>query len=98
MRGVAFTTPRGDPLLRIYCDGRRGMVVERVGDQSRRLAVNPEGTGGTVLRAALPINGKLAAALKAGPAPIRVSVGEDSLLSVPPSPLVAMLAADCSKL
>lgn len=113
MRGVAFTTLEGDPLLRMYCDGRLGMVVDRtglmqsgptemmtfwVGDQSRRLAVNPTGPDGTVLRAVLPHNGQLAAALQAGPAPIRVSVGEEAPLTLPASPLVAMLAADCRKI
>jgi len=112
MRGVSFVPPEGEPLLRMFCDGRRGMVVERtalvpsgeidmmtfrVRDRGRQLAVNPTGPDGTVLRAMLPLRGDLIAALQAGPAPIQVSVGEGAPLSLPPSPLVAMLATDCSK-
>lgn len=113
MQGVAFAAPQGEALLRLFCDDRRGMVVERTGltpsgdmnmmtfrarDVGRRLAVNPTGSDGTVLRAVLPLNDELTAVLQEGPVPIQVAVGEGEPLSLPPSPLVAMLAAECSKL
>jgi hypothetical protein len=112
MRAVSFAPPQAAPVLRFSCDGRRGMIVERlgltpagettmmvirVGDQSRRLAVNPTGPEGSILRAALPFNDRLMAALQERPQPIHVRVGEQSPLMLPPSPLVAGLASDCSK-
>jgi hypothetical protein len=95
----------------IYCDERRGLVIERrglvpageidmmslaAGDQRQRLAVAPvREDGGPVLRAALPFNAELIAVLQQGPTPLTIDVGEGARLSLPATPLLPQLVTRC---
>lgn len=111
-RAVVFQEPQSDPIFAIYCDGRRGMVMERRGLTSagpaslmrivvdgvdRRLAVNPVRDETLVLRAVLPYNDAVNTALKRGPAALSVDVGDGETLRLPPAEIVQMLAVDCGR-
>lgn len=111
-RAVVFQEPQSDPVVALYCDGRRGMVVERRGltasgptnlmrivveGVDRRLAVNPIRDEGLVLRAVVPFNDAVNTALKRAPTSIILDVGEGDALRLPPAQLVQMLAVDCGR-
>lgn len=111
-RAVVFQEPQSDPVVALYCDGRRGMVVERRGltapgptnlmrivvdGVDRRLAVNPIRDEGLVLRAVVPYSDAVNTALKRAPTSIILDVGEGKALRLPPAQLVQMLAVDCGR-
>lgn len=111
-RAVVFQEPQSEPIFALYCDGRRGIVLERRGLTSsgpttlmrivvdgvdRRLAVNPVRGEKLALRAVLPDTDTVTAALKRAPAGISVDVGQGSALRLPPAEIVQMLAVDCGQ-
>ncbi len=111
-RGLLFAAPGADPIFAIYCDARRGLVLERrdysptgtidmmnvtIDSMSMNLAVDPVDDPVRALRAVVPYRGDLAARLQKNPAPISISVGEGAPLRLPPSPLVPTLAIFCAR-
>lgn len=112
-RAVLFARPQAEPVFAIFCDGRRGLVLERRGltpggalermdvaiaGVRRTLAVNPViGDGPPVLRAVVPYNDELQVRLQDRAAPMSVDVGEDEALRLPASPLIPALATECAR-
>lgn len=110
--GLLFGPP-GDAraAAAIYCDERRGLVIERrgllptgeigmmslvAGNERQDLAVSPvQEESGPVLRAALPFNAELISSLQSGPVPITMNVGESSTLNLPATPLLPQLVNRC---
>lgn len=95
---LAFGAQGPEALLRLRCDGRRGLVIERVGVSSvgpaelmeiavgsevARLAVNrPAGTD-SVVRAVVPYNHPLMKQLASDEGSVRIALGEATAVTVP---------------
>ena len=109
---LRFVAAGGGPVLRLACDDRGGMLVERVGAEAiggiemmevnaggevTRLALNQPETETPVLRAAIPYNHELLAPLATAEGWLSVLAGEGERLIVPLNAETAALAATCRR-
>lgn len=104
--------PATPPAFRLACDDRGGILLERLGvpavgatrmmevnagGELARLAVNEPQGEPEVLRAAIPFNHSLMAALAKPRGQLSVRAGDAQPLTMPLTPETAALAATCSK-
>lgn len=108
---LQFGPANTEPLFSIRCDDREGILLHRhgtvatgaaemmtitLGTASRRLALNPVQGLLPMLRAAVPANDPLLAALRGHDGSIEIIVGDGPPLVLPPSPLIDEFIATCA--
>ena len=109
-RGLVFAPPGDEPIFAMFCRTPEGLVLERrglvpsgeidmmrlsAGSTRQALAVTPMAQGDPALRAVMPFNDPLFTQLRESPVDITVTVGEDRPITLPASPLVPELVAQC---
>ena len=111
-QGLLFGEAIGPSLFRMYCDGRGGVVFERLGvestgdiemmevqagDEVARLALNEVETERAILRASVPFNHNLMTRLLRSEGELYVKAGETPALRLPLNENTAALARRCEK-
>jgi hypothetical protein len=108
---LVFGPTGAEPLFSLRCDDREGILINRhglvetgtagmmtlrMGGASRQLAVNPVEGPLPMLRAAVPANDPLLAALSDYDGPVEVVVGDGAPLVLPPSPMIGEFIESCA--
>ena len=108
---LEFTTPQGAALFSLRCGEGGGLLLQRhgapptgdagsmsvmVGRESRRVALTAVPAPTPLLRATLPANDALIAAIGEAATPITVRVGAAPPLVLPPGPQLAAFLTRCS--
>ena len=108
---LVFGPTGAEPLFSLLCDDREGILLNRhgvvetgttgmmiltLGANQHRLAVNPVDAPLPMLRAAVPANDPLAAALAEYQGPLELAVGDGPALLLPPSPMVGDFIEQCA--
>ena len=106
---TTFSAAGGEPLLRLACDERRGLVVERlgaepvagidmieirIGPETRRLAADPL-AGSAVIRTVIPYNDPLIARLTVPEGSFAFASPDAPAIDVPLNDATAALVAEC---
>ena len=108
---LAFGPAGAEPLFSMRCDDREGILLNRhgvveagttgmmtlvLGANPHRLAVNPVEGPLPMLRAAVPANDPLIAALRAHRGPLELVGGDGPSLVLPPRPAVEEILGECA--
>lgn len=111
-RALVFTGAGGAPLVRLACDDRGGMIIERLGQESigdiemmelhvdgeiARLALNEVETEPPVLRAAVPFNDDLLVRLAFPQGLLSIKAGDTPRLQLPLDEETARQVAACER-
>ena len=110
--GLAFAAPGQEPVFRIYCHGRGGVVFERLqkeslgdvelmevqaGTQVTRLAVNEVETSAPTLRSIVPYNDDLLVRLAQPEGMLSIKASDTAPLALPLNAATAELVRTCER-
>lgn len=111
VQALEFGPMGAGPLVSLLCTGNQSVLLQRhggapagplpamqvsIGEISERLPVTAGGGTIPMMRAELPLDGPIAAAIGAGTEPLAVRVEDGAPMIIPPNPMVADYLRRCA--